>query len=389
MASFDVIVVGVGSMGSAACLQLAKRGVRVLGLEQFAIPHGQGSHHGFSRMIRLAYFEHPDYVALLRRAYELWDALEAESQQKLLHLVGGLYLGRPDSELVTGSIEAARQFDLPHEVLDGDELRRRFPQFRVPKGAIAFYETKSGFLLPEAVVSTQAELAMRCGAELHGHEQVVEWKADARGVEVRTDRDTYRADRLLITAGAWSSRLLRDLGVELKVTRQTLAWFWPRQPELFAMGRFPCWALDLKPRDEFRGVHYGFPMTPPAQGNPGLKAALHFPGQVCDPDRVGRHFTAADEAEIRSAIEEHLPAAAGPLLAGRVCLYTNSPDGHFILDRHPPTFPGAERVTVACGFSGHGFKFVSVVGEVLADMAMGRQPTPAAAFLGLSRFAKP
>ena len=389
MASYDVIILGLGSMGSAAAYQLARRGHRVLGLEQFAIPHGQGSHHGFSRMIRLAYFEHPDYVALLRRAYDLWAELEAESDQKLLHNTGGLHMGRPDDDLVLGSIEAAKKYGLPHEVLSRDELAKRFPLFQVPDDSIAFFETQAGFLVPEAVVSTQVELALRHGAELHGHERVTSWKADAKGVTVTTDRATYHADRLIIAAGAWSSQVMRELDVELKVTRQALAWFWPREKralEGFALGRFPCWALDFSPRDQFRGVHYGFPMLPPGMGNPGFKAALHWPDEPCDPDTFDREPRENDEKEVRGTLEKYIPAAAGDLLALRTCLYTNSPDGHFILDQHPPTFPGAERVTLACGFSGHGFKFVSVMGEALADLAIDGNSANPIGFLGLNRF---
>jgi sarcosine oxidase len=387
MRSYDVIILGVGSMGSAAAYHLARRGVRVLGLEQFAIPHAQGSHHGFSRMIRLAYFEHPDYVALLKRAYVLWEELEAESRQKLLHITGGLYLGRPDSELVTGSISAAKTYGLPHELLSGDELRRRFPPFHVPDGTLAFYENQAGFLLPEAVVSTHAELAMRYGAELHGHEGALEWFGGTGGVTVRTAKQTYHAERLIITAGAWTPRLLMELGLHLKVTRQAMAWFWPTQPELFALGRFPSWALDLAPREQYRGVQYGFPMSPSALGNPGFKAALHWPDEVCDPDAVDRSVRDSDTADLRAAIEKYLPAAAGPLLASRTCIYTNSPDSHFIVDQHPAPYPGSERVFLACGFSGHGFKFVSVMGESLADLAMFGKTNNPIGFLGLSRFA--
>jgi len=384
MPTFDAIILGLGSMGSAAAFHLARRGVKVLGLEQHSIPHALGSHHGFSRMIRLAYFEHPDYVALLRRSYALWDELERESGQKLLHITGGLYLGRPDSELVTGSIRAAKEYNLPHEILDGDALRKRFPQFTVPEDSLAFYENKAGFLLPEAVVSTHAETAMRHGAELHGHEPAIEWKSTAAGVTVRTAKATYHAARLIIAAGAWTNDVLRDLGVELKVTRQAMAWFWPRQPEQFALGRFPSWALDLSPRESFRGVHYGFPMAPPGMGNPGFKAALHWPDEGCNPATVDRTPRDSDAAEVRAAVERYIPAGAGPLLAARICLYTNSPDGHFIVDRHPLH----DNVTLACGFSGHGFKFVSVMGEVLADLAMKGVSAQPVDFLRLKRFGR-
>jgi len=382
MSSYDVIVLGVGSMGSAAAYELASRGHRVLGLEQFSIPHTQGSHAGSSRMIRLAYFEHPDYVALLRRAYERWHQLEEASGEKLLHITGGLYLGRPDSELVDGSIQAAKAYDLPHEVIGPAELRKRFPQFRVPEETVAFYETQAGMLLPEAVVSTQAELAMRSGAVLRGHEPALSWKAQGSGVEVRTASDTYRAKSLIITAGAWSGQVLKELKVDLKVTRQAMVWFWPRKPMDFALGTFPSWALDLTDRASFRGVHYGFPMLPPSQGNPGLKAALHWPDEVCDPDAVDRSIRAADVQAVREAIERYIPDGCGPVLAARTCIYTNTSDGHFIVDHHPEH----DNVTIACGFSGHGFKFVSVMGQVLADLATKGTTVNPIKFLSLSRF---
>ncbi len=389
----DVIILGLGSMGSAAACELARRGVRVLGLEQFSIPHTQGSHGGFSRMIRLAYFEHPDYVALLRRSYERWAELEAESGQRLLHITGGIYLGRPDSELINGSLHAAREHRLPHESLTRHELTQRFPQFHLPDDMVGVYENQAGFLLPEVVVSTYAQLAMQHGAELHAHEPAIDWRADSRGVTVRTAEAEYHAEKLIITAGPWAPKLLRHLGVKMKVTRQTLAWYWPRKPQPFRLDDFPVWAIDDSrqgnPGAEYRGLLYGFPLMPTGIGVPGFKAALHFPGEAFDPDSPDRSPRDGDDASVRRMLEQYIPDAPGLLLGRRVCLYTNSPDGHFIVDRHPP-FPsgnlGAERVTIACGFSGHGFKFVSVMGEVLADMAtIGRTANPVE-FLSLSRF---
>jgi sarcosine oxidase len=378
--AYDVIVVGLGSMGSAACHHLAGRGARVLGLERFDIPHALGSHHGASRMIRLAYFEHPDYVALLLRAYELWDLLERESGQRILHVTGGLYLGRPDSELISGSMRAARAHGLAHEVLDRAQIAARFPQFDLPADTIGFHEARAGFLLPELAVATHAGQAMRRGAELHGCEPVTSWDAAGDRVTVRTGRGVYHARHLVFAGGAWSGRLVRDLGVELKVTRQTLGWFWPRAPESFALGRLPVWAVDPAHGGPYRGIYYGFPMMPDA---PGVKIALHWPtAEAVDPDTVDRRPLAGDEGPLREAVRRCLPAADGPLLSLRVCLYTSSPDGDFIIDRHPRH----ERVTVACGFSGHGFKFASVIGEVLADLATTGRSAQPIGFLGLERF---
>ena len=376
MSGFDVIVVGVGAMGSAACYQLAKRGARVLGLEQFDIPNALGSSHGQSRMIRMAYYEHPDYVPLLRRAYELWEEQEVESGQKLLYLTGGIYIGPPEGEIVAGSLRSAQQYNLPHEFLDRKELRHRFGQFHVDESWVALYEPQAGFLVPERVISAYAQAALREGAEIHGHEQVISWKSDGRGVSVTTNIGEYRADKLVFCGGPWSSCLIRDLGMELVVTRQVLAWVWPRQPKQFALGEFPVFAVDCLDGT----LHYGFPMS---EDYPGFKVAHHAPGAVTDPDFVTRGQKPGDQQTFRPFLQKILPDANGPLLSMKICLYTNSPDHHFIIDRHPKY----ERVTIACGFSGHGFKFSSVVGEIIADLALKGQTALPAQFLQLRRFA--
>lgn len=362
-------------MGSSCCFQLARRGIRVLGLEQFDIPHALGSSHGASRMIRLAYYEHPDYVPLLRRAYELWDELQAICGQKLLYRTGGLYMGPPKGEIVGGSLRAAREHQLPHEVLDRDQIHGRFPQFQIPDQWVGLFEPEAGFLLPERVIAAYAQAALRAGAELQGREIVVDWNADLNGVLVRTNKGEYHAAHLIFCGGPWSGKLVRDLGVELTITRQVLGWVWPREPELFSLGRLPVWATDCGDGT----VHYGFPMMDDV---PGFKVAHHSPGPATDPDRVAREPQPGDEETFRPVLRTMIPSADGPLLSMKVCLYTNSPDSHFIIDCHPHH----ERVTVACGFSGHGFKFASVIGEILADLAMQGSTKLPAQFLGLSRF---
>jgi sarcosine oxidase len=326
-------------------------------------------------MIRLAYYEHPDYVPLLRRAYELWDELEAQCGQKLLYRTGGLYMGPREGEIVGGSLRSAREHGLPHELLEPDELFRRFPQFRVPEDWVALYEPEAGFLRPEQVIASYATLALRSGAELHGREPVMEWKSDGKGFAVRTSRNEYHAGQLIFCGGPWSGKLVRELGVELRVTRQVLGWVWPKQPEQFALGCLPVWAIDHLDGS----IHYGFPMMDDV---PGFKLAHHSPGVVTDPNKVARDPQPGDEETFRPILRQMIPSADGPLLSMKVCMYTNSPDGHFIIDRHPKY----ENVMVACGFSGHGFKFASVVGEVLADLALTGATSGPTAFLGLSRF---
>ncbi len=374
---FPLVVVGLGAMGSSACWHLARRGVRVLGLERFGIPHANGSSHGFSRMIRMAYYEHPDYVPLLRRAYALWAELEAVSGRRLLYETGGLYLGPPGGGLVAGSLASARRHGIAHELLGPGEIARRFPAFQAPDDWAALFEERAGLLLPERAIAAQAEAALRAGAELHGDEPLLEWRCDGGGLTLTTSRGRYLADRIIFCGGAWTDRLVERLGPRLTVTRQVMGWVWPRRPEMFALGRFPVWATD----NPDGSIHYGFPMRPGDEA-PGLKLAWHGPGPETDPDRVRREPLPGDEESFRAPLTRFLPEGAGPTLAMRTCLYTNSPDHHFIIDRHP-TDP---RITLACGFSGHGFKFASVVGEILADLATtGTTPLPAQ-FLGLSRF---
>ena len=378
----DVIVIGVGTMGAAACEALARRGCRVLGLEQFAIPHVFGAHHGQSRMFRLAYFEHPDYVPLLQRSLELWQELEKRSGVKLLHLTGALYagpegpMGPGGSELVPGSLQAARRFGLVHELLTHAELAKRFPPLRLPDSFVGLLERDAGFVVPELAVGALAAGALRHGAELHGHERVLEWSADGSGVRVRSERREYRAGSLVLAGGPWSAKLCRDLGVELVITRQVMGWVQPKWAGVFDLGRWPCWAIER----EDGALYYGFPVLP---WHPGLKSAIHARGRPCDPDTVERSANAADEEECHEGLRRHLPDADGPLLSLTVCMYDNSPDSHFIIDRHPRH----PNVIVATGFSGHAFKFAPVVGEVLADLTLDGATRLPVGFLGLSRFA--
>jgi sarcosine oxidase len=283
-------------------------------------------------------------------------------------------MGPPDGGLVAGSLRAARQHGLEHDLLDASAIGARFPAFRVPQGWTGVFEPMAGFLLPERVITAQAEAALRAGACLRAREPAIEWESASGGVTVKTPRARYHAARLVICGGAWSSRLLPDLGVTLRVTRQVLGWVWPKRPEEFVLGRFPVWAIG-RPDDS---LYYGFPMTPGSEA-PGLKIAWHGTGPETDPDHVNRDPQPGDEETFRSALTQYLPQANGPLLALRTCMYTNSPDHHFIIDRHPQH----PNVTIACGFSGHGFKFASVIGELLADLALEGKSSLPAEFLRL------
>ncbi|HVS13448.1 MAG TPA: N-methyl-L-tryptophan oxidase [Thermoanaerobaculia bacterium] len=384
---YEVIVLGVGAMGAAACSALARRGHRVLGIERFDVPHAFGSSGGQSRLIRLAYHEHPDYVPLLRRAYAAWDELAERSGIQVLHRTGLAYFGLPAGQLIAGTLRSAEEHGVPCESLDLEQARRRFPRFSIPETFATLFEPEGGLVLSERAIAAFVDETLRAGGRVRARERVLEWSAGAEGVRVRTDRGSYQADQLVIAAGAWAPALMRDLGVELRVTRQVLGWVWPDDPASFEIGAFPCWAIE-DDAPGFEGIYYGFPLLPADRfaGERGIKLAHHYLGPTADPETLDRHPTPADEEDFRAALRRYLPAAAeAPTLAAKVCMYTATPDEHFVVDRHP-LHP---RLTIGCGFSGHGFKFGPVIGEALADLATNGSSDLPIGFLGLQRFGAP
>lgn len=355
--NFDVIVLGVGGMGSAACFELARRGRRVLGLEQFPLVHSRGSSHGHTRIIRTAYAEHPGYVPLVRRAFERWYELEQLTGRHLLTDCPCLNVGPPGSEHVEGVRASVREHGLTATEMTGSEIGRAFPAFRFPDEYRGVVEDAAGFLYVEDCVRAHIDSAVSLGAEIHGEEPVREWKAAGDGVEVTTEKATYRAAKLVVTAGAWATRLLADVGVPLAVMRQTLLWFdaGNRAAE-FRRGKFPVFIADT-PGQQFYGL--------PAIDRYGLKVARHYAApELPNPDGVDWDVAAADVAAMRPVLDQYIPGL-GPFTKGQVCMYTVTPDRHFVIDVHPRH----PQVSVACGFSGHGFKFASAVGEVLAELA--------------------
>jgi sarcosine oxidase len=374
MASFDVVICGLGAMGSAALYQLARRRRRVLGLERFAPGHDRGSSHGATRIIRLAYWEHPSYVPLLRRAYELWRELEGAAGQKFLHLTGVAEIGPPDGVLVRGTLAAARLHGLAHEVLAAPDAMRRFPAFRLPRDFVAVVQPDGGMLAAEPSIHAMLALAQAAGAVLRTGETVRAIEPRAGGVRVVTDRAVHEAGSAIVAAGPWIGSLLSDFSASLRVTRQVTAWFAPHEPALFAPGRFPVFLIESR-----HGIHYGLPPF----GGAGIKVAKHHHrDEHVDPDAHDRTVSADDEALIRAALADHLPAANGQLLDAKTCLYTMTPDGDFLIDR----LPGAPQVIVASPCSGHGFKFAPVVGEILADLATVSATRHDVARFSLKRF---
>jgi sarcosine oxidase len=356
--SYDVIVIGLGGMGSAAAYHLAARGQRVLGLEKFTPAHDKGSSHGGSRIIRQCYFEDPGYVPLLLRAYQLWDELATDSQREVYRITGGLFIGAPDCLTVAGSLRASREWDLPHEVLDTDEIRSRFPNFTPHSGDIALYEAKGGFARPEVTVQAHIDLAERAGATLAFGEEVLEWGETVDGVSVRTAGGTYTAGQLVICPGAWAPQLLAKFGIPITIERQVLYWLDP------IGGTTPFENHPFFIHEGADGMQiYGFPAIDGPKG--GVKVAFFRKGSVCTPETIDRTVHPNEIREMRERVAELLPALDGPCLHSATCMYSNTPDQHFVIARHPD----AANVTIACGFSGHGFKFVPVVGEILADLA--------------------
>ena len=362
---YDAIVLGVGGMGSATLYELAKRGKKVLGLERFDVPHELGSSHGTTRIIRLAYYEDGAYVPLLRRAYELWRELEQFTGERVLHVTGSIDAGPEDDWVFKGSLESCVEHDIPHEVLDAATLHKRFPGYELPNGHFALLQEEGGFLTPERCIVSFVTAAQALGAEVRARERVLEWRETSSGVTVRTERGTFEAAELVVTAGAWAAQQVPGLGDSVQAERQVLGWFQPHKPQLFTPDRFPVFNLAV---DE--GRYYGFPVY----GIPGFKIGLyHHLHELVDPDRLERDVYPQDEAVLRDCVARYFPAANGPTMSLKTCLFTNSPDEHFIIGRHPEY----EHVSFAAGFSGHGFKFCSVVGEVLADLAVqGATPYP-------------
>ena len=354
----DAIVLGLGGMGSAAAYHLARRGMSVLGFEQFSLVHDLGSSHGDTRIIRTAYYEHPAYVPLVRRSFVHWRDLEATTGLRLLTDCPCLNVGRSDSEVIAGVRRAALEHSLPVDLLTPQEIEHRFPAFRIPHEFVGVLEQDAGYLAVEECVRAHHRAALETGrVELRANEPVLNWKAVGAGVEVATATGTYAAGKLIVAAGAWAGRMLADIGLPLTVMRQVMQWFDSGpDPALFQRGRFPIFLVDTP-----NGAFYGLPSIDARN----FKCARHYGApELASPDELDRAIHTDDGAGVRKFLREFLPAT-GTLTNARVCPYTLTPDRHFVLDAHPDH----PQVSIAAGFSGHGFKFAPVIGEILAQLA--------------------
>ena len=373
MSHFDVVVCGLGVMGSAALQALARLGVRVVGLDRFALGHDRGSSHGETRIIRRGYFEHPSYVPLVERAYAGWREIEALSGRQLLHITGIIEIGPPQGMLMRGTLAAMAEHNVPHEKLSATEVMRRFPAFRIPSDYVGAFQRDGGYLEAEPSVATLAELARACGADIRRGETIRAIEPLPGSVRVTTDHGTIEAGAAIVSLGPWLRALLPDLPAPLCVTRQVLAWFSPGDPGAVANGKLPVFLMESG-----HGIHYGFPLLPS-----GLKVAKHHHAdEAVDPETYERILSPTDEALIRAGLAAHLPAVNGPLLQSKTCLYTRTPDDDFIIDR----LPAAPQIVIASPCSGHGFKFAPAVGDILADLALARATAQDIARFSLSRF---
>ncbi|MEQ8791529.1 MAG: N-methyl-L-tryptophan oxidase [Pirellulaceae bacterium] len=373
MNSYDAIVIGLGGVGGAAAMHLARRGAHVLGIERFSLGHDRGSSHGQTRIIRQAYFEHPDYVPLLRRAYALWEELESHCGEQLYWEAGLLEVGPADGVVVPGVRESARRYTLPVDEFSPAEAMRQFPAFVIPDDCVAMFERRAGLLHVERCVLAHADEARKLGADLHAGESVLRWSADKGGVVVETDVATYGAAKLVVAGGAWSSQLLSDLRVPLRVVRKHLHWHANDDPRYRLDGGCPTFFYETR-----QGYFYGFPQL----DERGVKLAEHSGGEeAADPLGVNRDEDPRDVERVGDFLRAHLPGVSAQRTGHAVCMYTLTADEHFLVDRHPEH----PQVVFAAGLSGHGFKFTGVLGEILADLALAGETTQPVEFLRLDR----
>ena len=372
--AYDVIVVGLGVIGASAAWQLAGRGVRVLGIDANARGHLLGSSHGRSRIIREAYYEAVEYVPLVQRAFGQWRDLQVESGLDLLAMTGCLNIGTPGTHVVDGVVASAQTHGLQSEVLDASAMRRRFPAFHLPDDQIGVYQPNAGILNADACVGALLDGAASRGATIRHGVAATSWRADGDGVAVETPGGTIRAGRLVLAAGPWSSAVLADLGLPLQAVRQYVTHFEPDDPARFTAPACPAFIWDVP-----EGEVYGIPYIP----GHGLKVGGHDPGQPCTPETANRLVTDAEVETVRAIFERCMPGSASRFVGALTCLYTLTPDRHFIIDKDP----AHPQVAVAAGFSGHGFKFGPTIGEVLADLALEGVTRHDIAFLAVARFA--
>lgn len=371
---YDVIVIGVGSMGSSACYHLASRGAKVLGIEQFGISHENGSHTGESRLIRKAYFEHPDYVPLLHNTYQGWKQIEQASKSQLYWETGLAYFGLPECEMLDGVRRSAALYDISIGHLSDGQIKNMWPQFNLPNTYVGIWEPEAGFLTPEPAIQSLAALAVDKGAEIHTEEKVLDWSIDGVA-KVRTNKAVYQAKKIIFTAGAFSQELIKAK-VKLKVTQQFMGWTSPLGLNEYSLDNFPCWMISEEGK---AGPFYGFPEI----GERGMKIAYHREGEELLRDLATGALEEGERSILNALLQDYFPLISNKIEVMKRCKYTYSEDENFIVDQLAEY---DNRVIIAAGFSGHGFKFVPVIGEALAELALNGGTDLPIDFLNIKRF---
>jgi sarcosine oxidase len=373
--TYDVAIAGLGGIGSAVAAHCAARGASVIGLEQFGPAHDRGSSHGRSRMIRQAYFEDPAYVPLVLRSYELWRALEKQTGEELLRITGVLSAGAEDSEIISGTQRSSAQHGLALEKLSHAQVRERYPSVRLVPNEVALFEPNGGVLNPEKAVQAHLKTAQSAGAELRFETAMRSWEATDRGVTIHlANGEKVTAKKLVLSLGPWFKEALEGLGVALRIQRNVQVWFSP-STNSYQAPRFPAFLVD---RPGLPAPLYGFP-----DFGEGVKAAFHGFGDLTGADELNRDVDMACDVEpVARAMEDWMPGAAASFREAKPCMYTLTCDSHFVVDRHP-----AHGNVVLCGgFSGHGFKFAPVIGEIASDLALDGGSRHGIDFLSLKRF---
>jgi sarcosine oxidase len=376
MRNFEAIVIGSGGMGSSTTYHLAKRGMKTLTLERFSLNHTNGSSHGKSRVIRTVYAEDPFYVPLIKKSFNLWHELEKEwGNDKLLQMTGFLMTGTPEGPMITGAFRSAREHNLSNEKMDASEIKQRFQIFNILDDEIGVYDPNAGILFPEKCIEAFTSLAKRSGAEFHFNEQLLKWEVKDDKVIAKTGEGEYSADKIIFAAGPWLTQLLPDLKLPLQCERQVVFWFRSLQkPELFKAGRMPIFAWEDKTD---RLGYYSLPDT-----GEGVKVGKHHGGEkIISPDQVNREITKEDQSPVRTFLRERIPWIDGSPISATTCLYTNSPDNHFLIDFHPRY----RNMILVSACSGHGFKFASVIGEIVSDLALKGKTSQDISLFGLQR----
>ncbi|MQG12607.1 MAG: N-methyl-L-tryptophan oxidase [SAR202 cluster bacterium] len=358
---YDVIIIGLGAMGSASSYYLSKNGVNVLGLDTYEPPHKLGSSHGHTRVIREAYHEGISYVPIVKRAYDLWNELDHEIEEKLILEYGGMYLG-DDGKYLSDAKKSAKKYEIPISEFSSQEIKEKYKVLNPPKNFKGLLENRSGAVFPEKAISNFLSKSINYGSTHNYNEKVIDWNKESQIYQVKTNKNNYFAEKLIFSSGAWIKNLVPSLNLPIKIERQVLFWFDPiKDKDQFHYSNMPNTGWDLDNGIEF--------YTQPIIEDKGFKVAMHHNGKFISEDNLNRESNMDDLNIVKNFLEEYIPLANGNLLDSRVCVYTNTPDLDFIIDFYPED----ENIIICSPCSGHGFKFTPAIGEICSKLVEKKQ----------------